>query len=277
MKISVIIPTYNRAHLIERAVNSVLNQTQPPAELIVVDDHSRDNSLQVLEKYAESIHILRNDENRGVSYSRNQGLHAASGEWIAFLDSDDAWDSRKLEKQVQFHQEHLHLKISQCDEIWIRKGVRVNPMIKHAKKGGWIFEACLPLCIVSPSAVIIHRSLFNELGVFDESLPACEDYDLWLRIAQKYEIGLLDEQLVTRYGGHEDQLSQKYWGMDRFRIQAMEKHVDANMQPKHKKALLEQLVFKCRVVLNGAEKRNNLDVAEAYSEKLKIFKNLLVK
>lgn len=277
MKISVIIPTYNRAHLIERAVNSVLNQTQPPAELIVVDDHSRDNTLQVLEKCAESIHILRNDENRGVSYSRNQGLHAASGEWIAFLDSDDAWDSRKLEKQVQFHQEHLHLKISQCDEIWIRKGVRVNPMIKHAKKGGWIFEACLPRCIVSPSAVIIHRSLFNELGVFDESLPACEDYDLWLRIAQKYEIGLLDEQLVTRYGGHEDQLSQKYWGMDRFRIQAMEKHVDANMQPEHKKALLEQLVFKCRVVSNGAEKRNNLDVAEAYSEKLKIFKNLLAK
>ena len=274
MKISVIIPSYDRAHLLQRAIGSVLAQTFQPHELIIVDDNSTDGTQAVLDQYEGQVKLITNSENRGVSYSRNVGIQAAEGDWIAFLDSDDEWDPRKLEAQVAYHRSHPHISISQCDEIWIRKGVRVNPMDKHAKKGGWIFGACLPRCIVSPSAVIIHREVFDQIGLFDESLPACEDYDLWLRIAPLYEIGLLDEKLVTRHGGHADQLSQKYWGMDRFRIQAMEKQVKADLSATDRQALLNELSFKCKVFSMGAAKRGNSEAAEVYRNKQILYSEL---
>ncbi|MBC8374746.1 MAG: glycosyltransferase [FCB group bacterium] len=275
MNITVIIPTFNREATLKRALQSVLDQTFQAQEIIVVDDASTDNTAAILEKYSEKINIITNSSNRGVSFSRNVGIQIARGEWIAFLDSDDQWDPRKLEKQKQYHEVHPDEMISQCDEIWIRNGVRVNPMDKHAKRGGWIFEACLPLCIVSPSAVIIHQSIFKKVGLFDINLPACEDYDLWLRIAPHFEIGLLDEKLVTRYGGHEDQLSRKYWGMDRFRIASMEKHMDSDMDPIWKKTLLKELELKCGVVAAGAKKRNNLETATLYFEKQQIIQEIL--
>lgn len=267
MNISVIIPTYNRAHTLEQAIQSVLDQTYPAQEIIVVDDASIDATPEILEKYSSRVKIIRNERNSGVSFARNAGIQIALGDWIAFLDSDDSWSPEKLERQKHFHDSHPALLISQCDEIWIRNGIRVNPMSKHKKKGGWIFEACIPLCIVSPSAVIIHKRIFKHIGLFDVNLLACEDYDLWLRIAPHYEIGLLDEKLVTRYGGHEDQLSRKFWGMDRFRITAMEKHMDSDIDPAWKKTLLEELQFKCGVVAAGAKKRNNMDTADLYLEK----------
>lgn len=275
MKISVIIPTYDRVTSIERAIDSVLAQTYPATEIIVVDDASTDNTQNTLEGYGSSIKVITNAKNRGVSFSRNTGIDSASGDWISFLDSDDEWAPDKLDKQRVFHEKHGHLLISQCDEIWIRNGVRVNPMDKHAKQSGWIFEACIPLCIVSPSAVIIHRSILDDVGMFDIDLPACEDYDLWLRIASRYEIGLLNEKLVTRYGGHEDQLSRKYWGMDRFRIKAMEKHVETDIDPDWKQSLLKELDLKCGVVAAGAKKRGNLDSAKLYSQKQQYIQNKL--
>ncbi|NQT64453.1 MAG: glycosyltransferase [Candidatus Marinimicrobia bacterium] len=275
MNITVIIPTYNRETTLERALQSVFDQTFQAQEIIVIDDASTDNTAGILEKYSDKISIITNSSNRGVSFSRNVGIQIARGEWIAFLDSDDQWDPRKLEKQKEYHEAHLDEMISQCDEVWIRNGVRVNPMDKHAKRGGWIFEACLPLCMVSPSAVIIHQSIFEKVGLFDINLPACEDYDLWLRIAPHFEIGLLDEKLVTRYGGHEDQLSRKYWGMDRFRIASMEKHMDSDIDPAWKKTLLIELEFKCGVVAAGAKKRNNLETAALYLEKQQIIQEIL--
>ncbi len=275
MKISVIIPTFNRARTIERAMISVFRQTHPALEIIIVDDASTDETPEILEEYEDKIKIITNPSNRGVSYSRNVGIEAACGDWIAFLDSDDRWDKHKLETQKVFHESNPELSISQCDEIWIRNGVRVNPMAKHAKQGGWIFEACIPRCIVSPSAVIIHHSVFEKVGEFDVHLMACEDYDLWLRIAPHYEIGLLDKKLVTRYGGHEDQLSRKFWGMDRFRITAMEKHVNSKLDPHWKKTLLEELVFKTGVVAEGARKRDNPELADRYLEKQKSFQTKL--
>lgn len=267
MNISVIIPTYNRAWTLERAIQSVLDQTFPASEIIVVDDASTDGTSESLKKYSNRVKIITNESNHGVSFSRNAGIQAACGDWIAFLDSDDQWLPEKLERQKGFHEAHPSVLVSQCDEIWIRDGVRVNPMAKHKKKGGWIFESCIPLCIVSPSAVVIHKDVFEHIGLFDVNLLACEDYDLWLRIAPNYEIGLLDEKLVTRYGGHEDQLSRKFWGMDRFRITAMEKHLDSDLDPAWKKTLLEELQFKCGVVATGAKKRNNIDTADLYIEK----------
>jgi glycosyltransferase involved in cell wall biosynthesis len=277
MKISVIIPTHNRTATLGRAIQSVLDQTFPALEIIVVDDASTDITPHILEKYSGKIRIITNETNQGVSYARNVGIQEARGDWLAFLDSDDQWAPTKLERQKQFHDSHPSILISQCDEIWIRNNVRVNPMSKHQKRGGWIFEACIPLCIVSPSAVIIHKSVFEHIGLFDTNLLACEDYDLWLRIAPHYEIGLLEEKLMTRFGGHDDQLSRKYWGMDRFRIMAMEKHVGSNMSPVWKKTLLDELYHKCGVVAAGAKKRNKHEMADLYLEKQKEIHKILLR
>jgi glycosyltransferase involved in cell wall biosynthesis len=277
MKISVIIPTHNRTATLGRAIQSVLDQTFPALEIIVVDDASTDITPHILEKYSGKIRIITNETNQGVSYARNVGIQEARGDWLAFLDSDDQWAPTKLERQKQFHDSHPSILISQCDEIWIRNNVRVNPMSKHQKRGGWIFEACIPLCIVSPSAVIIHKSVFEHIGLFDTNLLACEDYDLWLRIAPHYEIGLLEEKLMTRFGGHDDQLSRKYWGMDRFRIMAMEKHVGSDMSPVWKKTLLDELYHKCGVVAAGAKKRNKHEMADLYLEKQKEIHKILLR
>lgn len=275
MNISVIIPTYNRARTIERALISVLRQTLPAMEIIVIDDASDDITPQILAEFEGKIRLITNENNRGVSFSRNEGIKAARGDWIAFLDSDDRWDKHKLETQKLFHDSNPEFLLSQCDEIWIRNGVRVNPMSKHKKQGGWIFQACIPRCIVSPSAVIIHRDVFKAVGLFDIHLMACEDYDLWLRIAPIYEIGFLAKNLVTRYGGHEDQLSRKYWGMDRFRITAMEKHIGSSLDPESNKRLLEELILKCGIVAEGARKRDNPELNERYLRKQKEYHDRL--
>jgi len=193
----------------------VLHQTYYPDEIVVIDDGSVDGTMDAFAQFGDSIAIL-NQSNKGVSAARNSGILNSLGDWLTFLDSDDEWLPEKLEMQVKYHKENPQIKISQTNEIWIRNEKRVNPMKKHQKYRGWIFKKCLPLCIVSPSAVMIHRSVFDEVGLFDETLPVCEDYDLWLRIARRYEIGLLPENFVIKYGGHDDQLSQKYWGMDRY-------------------------------------------------------------
>lgn len=275
MQISVIIPTFNRSRMVMRAVDSAVKQSQAALEVIVVDDASEDDTLDALQEFGDDIRIIALERNLGVSNARNQGIQAASGDWLAFLDSDDVWQRKKLETQSVFHDQNPTLKISQCDEIWIRNGVRVNPMRKHAKLGGWIFMDSLPRCIVSPSAVIIHRSIFEEVGLFDTNLPACEDYDLWLRISKHHEIGFLPKHLLSRYGGHEDQLSSRYWGMDRFRIAAMEKHLDEPLDDEWREALLKELVFKCDVVATGALKREKEETAESYHQKKLQYQQLL--
>ncbi len=222
MNISVIIPTWNRASRLASALQSVFAQRLPPAEVIVVDDGSTDDTHRLVHSQFPQIHYIYQQHN-GVSSARNTGIKAATGDWIALLDSDDRWLPEKLELQSESIRARPEYKICHCDEIWIRNGKRVNPMKKHAKRGGNIFRHCLPLCVISPSAVMIQRDLLTEIGLFDERLPACEDYDLWLRISALHPVLYVDKPLIIKDGGHSDQLSRHYWGMDRFRIQALEK------------------------------------------------------
>ncbi|MGB7490221.1 MAG: glycosyltransferase family A protein, partial [Thermoanaerobaculia bacterium] len=193
--VSVVIPTFDRASVLARAVDSVVAQTHSPAEVIVVDDGSTDDTAELVERRFPSVRLLR-QENRGVSAARNRGIEASGGEWIALLDSDDEWRPSKLERQMSGLEERPELRVCHTDEIWIRQGRRVNPRQIHAKHGGWIFEHCLPLCAMSPSSILIHRSIFEVVGMFDEELPACEDYDLWLRICSRYPVLYVDEPLV---------------------------------------------------------------------------------
>lgn len=254
--VSVIVPVYNRAKLVTRAIDSVLKQSRPPLEIIVVDDGSTDETPDVLRQYGSKIKIIR-QAHRGVSAARNRGIRSARGQWIALLDSDDEWLPKKLAMAEEFHHAHPEYLIFQSEEIWIRKGKRVNPKKKHRKYGGWIFKQSLPLCIVSPSAVIFHRSLLEQVGLFDESFPVCEDYDLWLRVAKKFPVGLDERAGIIKYGGHEDQLSHQYWGMDYFRVLAMEKHIDdAHLASDLKEALLKEILSKLNVLLTGYKKRN---------------------
>lgn len=264
---SVIIPTYNRARLLGRALASVYAQTRPADQVIVVDDGSTDNSEQLLRPRFRNVQWLR-QERAGVSAARNRGILAATGGWIALLDSDDEWLPTKLERQLSALHEQPGYRICHTDEIWIRDGRRVNPMNKHAKHGGHIFQHCLPRCAISPSSALIERCLLDEVGLFDADLPACEDYDLWLRICAQHAVLLVPEPLVVKYGGHADQLSRQHWGMDRFRIQALERIVESGqLAAEDAQAAQRMLVDKIDVYLLGATKRGKWHEAECYRQK----------
>ena len=269
--ISVIVPTYNRAHQLPRTLDSILCQSCSPKEIIVVDDGSTDETLALMtSEYPEIVFIQQ--QNTGVSSARNVGIKRASGDWIAFLDSDDEWLPEKLEIQMKALYENPEIKICHTNEIWIRNGKRVNPKKKHEKFGGWIFQKCLPLCCISPSSVIIHKSIFKEIGLFDYSLPVCEDYDLWLRITARNPVLYIEEPFLIKYGGHEDQLSKKYWGMDRFRIKSLEKIIASRVLSElDENAAKKMLIEKIYIFIQGAQKRGNLKEVKKFKEQYSEF------
>jgi len=253
--ISVIIPTYNRAGMVKEAIESVLAQGYADRELIVVDDGSTDETERVVSSFAPRLTYIYQD-HQGVSAARNRGIVHARGEYLAFLDSDDLWLEDKLYRQMRFMESHPEALICYTDEIWIRRGVRVNPMKKHRKYSGMIFPHCLPLCIISPSSALFARRLLDEVGMFDETLTVCEDYDLWLRIAARYPIHFIDMPLIVKRGGHADQLSRKWVGQDRFRIEALVKLLQREPLSAHQRELaVSELVKKCSIYGNGCIKR----------------------
>ncbi len=262
--ISLIIPTFNRKDLLKRAVASVLRDQTVPAEIIIVDDGSTDGTDEIIRQDFPSVKYI-SQPNQGPAAARNRGIEEAQGEWIAFLDSDDEWMPGKLAAQLEFFKQNPEYLICQTEEIWIRNGRRVNLMKKHKKYRGWIFEKCLPLCIVSPSAVMMHRALLEEVGLFDESLPACEDYDLWLRVACRYPVGLIEKSFVTKYGGHADQRSHEFPAMDRFRIQSLIKILASKIltieQENLTRIMLEE---KMKIYIQGALKRGKINEAKIF-------------
>lgn len=264
-KVSVIIPTYNRSQMVTRAVSSVLFQTFKDFEVIVVDDGSTDDTLDRLGQFDRHIVLHRHAANLGVSAARNSGIQVARSPLIAFLDSDDYWLPGKLAAQVEFFKQTPDAVACQTEEIWIRRGRRANPRNKHLKPSGDIFLPSLKLCLVSPSAVMVKASLLRNVGLFDEDLPACEDYDLWLRISCHYPIDLLDQYLVVKEGGHADQLSLRYNGMDRFRIRAMLKLIESGrLNDSQVEATLKELSIKCRIYGEGCLRRNKTEEGNYY-------------
>jgi glycosyltransferase involved in cell wall biosynthesis len=262
--VSVIIPTYNRAALVRRAAASALAQTYGACEVVVVDDGSTDATLEALGPFLSRIKFLRAPENRGVSAARNLGIAAARGEWLAFLDSDDLWLPDKLTRQMAYLATHPETLWCQTEETWVRRGVRVNPPRSCRKEGGRIFLRSLERCLVSPSAVILHRRLIEDHGGFDETLPAAEDYDLWLRLSWRHPVGLLPEPLVIKRGGHPDQLSRQP-GLDRYRIQALRKLLaEADLPELYRAAARRALAAKCIIYGQGCEKRGKMAEARLY-------------
>ncbi len=267
LPVAVIIPSFNRKHTLARAIDSVLNQTRAPQEIVVIDDGSTDDSSDFIAKRYPQVKLLQ-QANAGVSAARNLGIAESLAPWLAFLDSDDEWLPDKLAEQFQAITDNPDADIIHCDEIWIRNGTRVNPMRKHQKRGGDIFSQCLALCAISPSAVVLRRSLLQECGGFDESFPACEDYDLWLRLCSRLPVTYIDKRLLRKYGGHDDQLSRQHWGMDRFRVAALAKLLRVgDLTPEQESMTHDTLREKCRVLQLGAEKRENTELI-AYCQQL---------
>jgi glycosyltransferase involved in cell wall biosynthesis len=268
-EISVIIPTYNRCDLLKRAINSVIKQTITPKEIIIVDNGSTDQTYQMVSSLFPEINYFI-EKKRGVSAARNKGILESKSKWIAFLDSDDAWKPTKLEKQMEysvFNQDKY--RIIHTDETWYRNKKFLNQLKKHKKSGGNIFKNSLQLCCISPSSVVLKKQIFDDYGLFDENLEVCEDYDMWIRITAKEEVGFLDSPLVLKYGGHSDQLSKKFWGMDRFRIKSLEKNLKNEHFSKSQKInVLDTLIEKLTIVSDGALKRGNKEIFKKYNGKL---------
>ena len=264
-EVNVIIPTYNRSQKVARAIQSVLDQSFRDLEIIVVDDGSTDDTYQCLDRFGSSIRYIRQLVNRGVSAARNRGIKGSFAPWIAFLDSDDYWLRDKLQVQMEFVHRNPGTVACQTEEIWIRRGRRVNPKRSHRKPSGDIFKQSLKLCLVSPSSVILRRSVFDEVGLFDETLQAAEDYDLWLRISCRYPVYLIDRALIVKEGGHADQLSQRFAGMDRFRIRAIVNLINSGiLSLDQREAAMEELSIKCKIFGNGCIKRGRWEEGHFY-------------
>ena len=261
-KVSVVIPTYNRAHTLREAIDTVLSQRYKDLELIVVDDGSTDETCEIVSSYIPKLTYIF-QKHQGVSAARNKGIECARGHYIAFLDSDDLWLKDKLCLQMEFMENHPEALICYTEEIWIRKGIRVNPMKKHRKYSGMIFEHCLPLCMISPSSVLMARRLLEHVGVFDEALEACEDYDLWLRISAQYPVCLIDTPLIVKRGGHADQLSKRVGRQDRFRVKALIKLLEGNNLSFDQRELAwKELNKKCDIYGKGCIKRGKKEEGE---------------
>lgn len=274
---SVVIPTFNRSFFLQKALQSVYNQTLLPLEVIVVDDGSTDGTQYTLSPHYPKVKWIK-QKNQGVSFARNQGIKKAQGNWIAFLDSDDTWLPTKLEQQQKFLETNPELLFCHTDEKWLRHNRLVKQPAYLEKSNKDIFLKSLTRCIICPSTVILHKSLLHSVGMFDETLEVCEDYDLWLRILVQNKIGYLPEKLVTKHGGHSDQLSTKHWGMDRFRIQSLKNLLNqSDLSTWQRIAVIKTLIEKLNILSQGFAKHGKLLQSQEFKhEILELSKQLLL-
>ena len=251
--ISVVIPTYNRASLVVRAVESVLQQSYP-CDCIVIDDASTDDTLDQLSVFGDRIQIVLLSKNQGVSAARNQGVLLSKTPWIAFLDSDDVWKPDKLAKQVAYLKRHPLFDITQSDEDWICNEKLKQKKVYHLKQEGWFFHRCLERCLISPSAVLLTKRLFDDYNGFNPDLPACEDYDLWCRITRDYPVGFNKDVGMVKYAGHANQLSALPF-LDQYRLKTLSFLYDQEKNMVYKLLIATLLMLKERIVSQGKLKR----------------------
>jgi glycosyltransferase involved in cell wall biosynthesis len=268
MSITVIIPTYNRVHFLEQAIQSVARQTLACSELIIVDDGSTDSTRHTVEKVAEKVPFplyYHYQENRGAAAARNRGIREASCEYLCFLDSDDRFDPAKLSAQLQAMQQSSSL-ISHTRETWFRRGKLLHQKKKHQPRAGYIFAECLQMCVIGMSTVMAKKDLFARYGLFDEHLPCCEDYDFWLRVSVRENFQLVDRPLTVKDGGREDQLSVIHrQGMDRYRIMSIVNLLSGDgLTAQQRRLAVRELQRKCRIYGYGCLKHGRKEEGEFY-------------
>jgi glycosyltransferase involved in cell wall biosynthesis len=199
--VSVVIPTCNRARMVVRAIASVLDQTYSNIECIVVDDASTDATGEAVARLADPrLRYLRNEINAGAPASRNRGIRQAAGQYVALLDDDDTWLPGKIEKQIAvFGQapEKVGLVYTGFYFVAARSEQTVATVLP-AKRGD-VYDQMLESCILGSPTPLIKKECFEQAGLFDETLPSCQDWDMWLRIAKKYEFDFVPEALARHY------------------------------------------------------------------------------
>lgn len=272
---SIIIPTYNRIDFLTIAIPSVINQTFSDWELVVVDDGSRDKTKEYIDSLNNPQIKYIYQKNSGVSTARNTGIAAAKGKWICFLDSDDRFRSDKLQITYKYIQKYPDYQIFHSEEIWYRNGKLLSQKKHHKKTRGFVFEEAVKICFISISTVAIKQEIFKKIGVFDETFPACEDYEFWLRATAKYPIYLIPEYLTIKEGGHACQQSQKYPAMDKFRIDALIKILKSKtLTQEQAQTALTELKQKWKIYLTGARKRGKNEEINFYEKELLHLNNL---
>ncbi len=263
--VSVIIPTFNRAAFLPRAIRSVLQQTTFDGEIIIVDDGSTDETAQIVQNFTTEYPLKYFFmENRGPAAARNRGVAEAEHNCIAFLDSDDHWYKDKFAKQLKKLLENEEFGISHTAEQWLRRGEHLNQKLIHKPQHGYIFNHCLKLCAVGMSTVLMYKDLFCKYGGFDESLPCCEDYEFWLRLSSNDKFLLIPEPLTVKEGGRDDQLSFLHRvGMDKYRIYALDKLLQhADLTAEQFNLAHQELQIKCNVYGKGCIKHGRRDEGE---------------
>lgn len=265
MKISVIIPTYNRASFIVKTIQTVLNQTLVPHEIIVVDDGSTDNTEDILREFCyinpDKIKYIK-QKNQGVSSARNAGIKISSNDWLCFLDSDDLWEDTKLEEQINFHKQNQDILFSYTLEHWLFNDKTIKQKKHQQKQSGFCFKENIANTLIGASTVMLHKSILEDIGLFDEDLKVCEDYDLWLRILYKYELGIIQKELIKKIAGHKEQLSFTTPLMDTYRIKSLQKHINS----KYSLDIINMIIKKCDILIKGAIKHHNSEVENYYSD-----------
>ena len=264
--VSVIIPVHNRPALVKRALSSVVNQSFKNLELIVVDDGSTDSTPLEVEKSYPDVKLIKT-LHRGVSAARNAGIKTSSGEYVAFLDSDDAWEKDKLKHQVDYLRINKNIRWVHTDERWIRNGAEISKPLRYKKCGGDVFFNLLELTMIGASTVMARADFFKEAGLFDEEMVVCEDNDLWLRMALLSSVGYIDEKLTTKYAGHKGQLSRTVLHQDTYRVKSLAKLLrEGRLSKGQRREILEVLKKKLGYIISGLEKKGLYSEAGGYGE-----------
>ncbi len=263
MNISIILPTFNRPNMTIRALNSIVKQTYRHFELIVIDDGSFDNTYDRINDYLKTQQNIKykliKKTNKGVSHARNIGLRLAQYDWVAFLDSDDEWLPSRLQTQVNYINKTPDCHWVYSDEQWVKDGVVIPVKPNSCKKyHGAVLKKAIDRCFIGCSTVLIRKSHIEDVGGFNENFPACEDYDLWLKLLSKYKVDYIDQKLVTRFGGHDDQLSRAFHSMNLWRLKSVANLLEKSHLNEPERSYAENFIkSKAPQLMNGYKKYNN--------------------
>jgi len=286
-KISVIMPVYNGAKYLDAAIHSVLKQSYSNFELLIIDDKSTDNSCLIIEKYLIDSRIiyLKNDENIGVAGSRNVALKHSCGQFIAFLDQDDIWLSRKLEIQLAVLNNHpelglLHAFYTRIDEYdqllpsWAKLDSNIFNNNCSDTKIDWVFEKLFISNDIQPLTSMIPKSVLDSVGWFNPALPGVDDYELWLRIAKCYPIGQV-QTILGHWRKHQSQQSNLGWKMLELKINALDNVISSDQDIKrhlNRKVYVERMHPLVRSIGNYYFWRQDYSKALIYLQRALVLK-----
>lgn len=275
--VDVVIPSYGRLQLLKEAIASVLNQTYTSLNLYVVDDASPEPLTEQIGSTDIRLHCIRLPKTIGPGGARNAGVALGDAPYVAFLDSDDLWDSSKLAKQISQLEHDPSLQWVHCNEVWQRHGKIVTQRSEHRKQGGDFIERAFGRCLIANSAVVFRRSFLEKHGGFNVHFPVCSDFELWLRILNDSPVGFLDEALVIKRAGDWLQVSSTP-ETDRYRVLALHRFFRQERRRasfhKHAAALFQEAIYKCEILLKGARKYGKPERERRYQAWLILFNTL---